>query len=126
MSEIKMSIDMKKNRIRLFKTMLHLLGDPPYIQLLINPTTMQVALKALDQAISGDQSHRVPKSSLLSDNSVEIYSSIFVLRLVEALGIKSAPITVCLKGILIQDERIALFDLYQLSEKNRNEDINNR
>ncbi len=126
MSEIKLSIDMKKNRIRLFKTMLHLLGDPPYIQLLINPTTMQVAVKALDRAISGDQSHRVPKSSLLSDNSVEIYSSIFVLRLIEALGIKATPVTVCLNGILIQDERIALFDLYQLSEKNVNEDIKNR
>ncbi len=125
MPEIKMSIDMKKNRIRLFKTMLHLLGDPPFIQLLINPTTMQVAVKALDRDVSGDQSHRVPKSSLLSDNSVEIYSSVFVLTLIETLGIKVNPITVCLNGILLRDEHIALFDLGQLLGKEQNEDINN-
>ena len=30
-----LSVDMKKYRIRIFKTTLHKLGDPPYIQLLM-------------------------------------------------------------------------------------------
>ena len=30
-------IDLKKNRIRIHKLTLHMLGDPEYIQLLVNP-----------------------------------------------------------------------------------------
>ncbi len=33
-------IDLKKNRIRIHRQTLHLLGDPDYIQLLVNPSKM--------------------------------------------------------------------------------------
>lgn len=38
-------IDLKKNRIRIHKQTLHLLGDPEYIQLLINPVTRLIAVR---------------------------------------------------------------------------------
>ena len=38
-------LDLKKCRIRIHKSTLHLLGDPEYIQLLVNPKTPSIAVK---------------------------------------------------------------------------------
>lgn len=38
-------IDLKKNRIRIHKLTLHMLGDPEYIQLLVNPCTHMIAIR---------------------------------------------------------------------------------
>jgi len=38
-------IDMKRNRIRIHKITLHMLGDPDFVQLLVNPQTRMVAIK---------------------------------------------------------------------------------
>lgn len=38
-------IDLKKNRIRIHKHTLHMLGDPEYIQLLVNPCTHMIAVR---------------------------------------------------------------------------------
>ena len=39
-------IDLKKSLIRIHRNTLRLLGDPDYIQLLINPATKMIAIKA--------------------------------------------------------------------------------
>lgn len=39
------SIDLKQNRIRIHKNTLHALGDPDYIQVLINPDTQVIAIR---------------------------------------------------------------------------------
>ena len=38
-------IDLKKNRIRIHKLTLHMLGDPEYIQLLVNPQNSMIAIR---------------------------------------------------------------------------------
>lgn len=38
-------IDLKKNRIRIHRKTLYLLGNPEYIQLLVNPASRQIAIK---------------------------------------------------------------------------------
>ena len=38
-------IDLKKNRIRIHKLTLHMLGDPEYIQLLVNPKSSMIAVR---------------------------------------------------------------------------------
>lgn len=40
-----LTIDLKKNRIRIHKQTLHLLGDPEYIQLLVNPDARLIAVR---------------------------------------------------------------------------------
>lgn len=40
-----LSIDLKKHRIRIHKQTLHILGDPEYIQLLVNPDTRLIAIR---------------------------------------------------------------------------------
>ena len=57
-SAITMSIDMKKCRIRIHKHTLHILGDPLYIQILINTESKQIAIKRVDVPQSGDQSRK--------------------------------------------------------------------
>ena len=44
-----LSIDLKKSLIRVHRNTLRLLGDPDYIQLLINPNAKMIAIKAGDK-----------------------------------------------------------------------------
>ena len=46
---VTLSIDLKKYRIRVHKSTLHLLGDPRYIQLLINPSDQIVAIRSVER-----------------------------------------------------------------------------
>ena len=64
-------IDLKKNRIRIHKLTLHLLGDPDYIQLLVNPGTGIIAIR---RSFSGDHlAHRIRQQTMI-DGSCELYS----------------------------------------------------
>ena len=106
--------------------MLHILGDPPYVQLLINPDSMVIGIKALKTSIPGDQSHKVPKSSLISDNSVEIYSSSLVEKIIDTLDLDNTYFTACIDGEIVGGE-VALFDLHQiLGKETLDEDFENR
>ncbi len=116
---VALSLDLRKNRIRFHKSMLHLLGDPPYVQLLIDPDTMLVAVKALSRATAGDQSHKVSKKSLLSDNSVEIYSLSLVSRIAEILGLGNNACTYRIDGQLVPTENAAVFDLKNIIKNGR-------
>lgn len=44
-----LSIDLKKSLIRIHRNTLRLLGDPDYIQLMINPNSKMIAIKAGEQ-----------------------------------------------------------------------------
>ncbi len=43
-----MSIDFKKNRIRIHRAVLHMLGDPKYIQFLVHPIERVVVIRCVD------------------------------------------------------------------------------
>ena len=45
-------IDLKKNRIRIHKATLHLLGDPDYIQFLVNPENLSLVIRCSVKADS--------------------------------------------------------------------------
>ena len=65
-------IDLKKNRIRIHKQTLHLLGDPEYIQLLVNPQSGTIAIR---RSFSEDYlAHRIKAEHLTDGNSYELYS----------------------------------------------------
>ena len=109
-----LSVDMKKYRIRIHKTTLHKLGDPPYLQLLINPETSIVALKAVSKSSSGDQTHRVSRKTLESYNSIEIYSRFFINRLHELVPNLNDGNCYHMTGNIIASEKIAVFSLKTL------------
>lgn len=78
-----LSIDLKKFRMRVHKAMLHQLGDPKYIQLLVNPKDRVIAIRAIEKPLSGEPVHKITEHRLRSDNSYEIYSRSFLLTLSE-------------------------------------------
>lgn len=64
-------IDLKKNRIRVHKITLHLLGDPDFIQLLVNPKSGILAIKGtIPEDYLGLRIHK----EMLDGNCYEIHS----------------------------------------------------
>lgn len=104
-----MSIDPKKHRIRIYKSTLHALGDPMYIQLLVSTTRRIVAVKCVDKVMSGDQSYRVNSEMLGPDNSCEIYSCSFIKELCSVVGGLEANGTYRILGKIIETQRMAVF-----------------
>lgn len=68
-----LGIDLKKNRIRIHKLTLQMLGYPDYIQLLVNPTAHTIAIR---KSFSGDHlAHRVKHTRITEGNCYELYST---------------------------------------------------
>lgn len=106
-----LTIDLKKYRIRIFKQALHLMGDPKYLQLLVNPNGMEVAILAVEKEMSGDQTHKVNLATLRSDNCIEIYSAPFVKKLCAVVGGLETICTYRLSGEVIISKKAAVFSL---------------
>ena len=71
LSQPALCLDLKKNRIRIHKQTLHMLEDPEYIQLLVNPDKKLIAIR---KSISKDHlAHRISLDNL-SGNCYELYS----------------------------------------------------
>lgn len=115
------SIDLKKYRIRVHKGMLHLLGNPGYIQLLVNPDKMMVVIRSLDHELSGDLSHKVNPKRMQSDNSVEIYSRSFVSRLRSVMGDVAEGWSYRIAGTVFPSQRIAVFYLKDIKQITQDE-----
>ena len=113
---VKLSIDMKKSRIRLYKSTLHVLGDPPYVQLLVEPSAGVVAIMAVNHYSTSDSIHRIRKTRLLSSNSVEIYSLSFVRTLMSIIPELKEGELYHMTGSLIPTEKVAVFFFSTLKE----------
>ncbi len=111
-----LSVDMKKNRIRIHKATLHKLGDPPYIQLLVNPTTMIVALKSVYRSSSKDQIHKISRKKLESSNSIEIYSKSFIDKLNELIPDLNEGCCYHMMGNIVLSEKMAVFSLKSIQQ----------
>lgn len=112
---IVISVDLKKYRIRIHKSTLHLLGDPRYIQLLINPDSMSVAIRAIETRRSGDQTHVVDQRMMNSDNSIELYSRSLVEKIREIESDLDDGFSYRITGEIIQSQKMAVFALKTLS-----------
>ena len=66
------TVDLKKNRIRIYKTAIHLLGDPAFLLLLVNPEDRSICVSCGDP--NDKRSHRVRLSALKGGNSFELNS----------------------------------------------------
>ena len=64
-----MTLDMKKQRIRIHKQTLYMLGSPDYVQLLVNPGQKTIVLLACQKEAL--QAHKV---TLKKDTDCELYS----------------------------------------------------
>ena len=78
MTDLAISIDMKKSRITIYKSTLHYLGDPTYISLIINPN--ESSLCVLCSSREDKTAHRVQPRSENSSRKEhhDLYSTSFV------------------------------------------------
>lgn len=106
-----MSVDLRKYRIRLHKSALHLLGNPKYIQLLVNPHDMVVAILPVKNTVPGDQVHTVSQIRMQSDESVEIYSQSFIKKLCDVIGGLDDGYTYHISGVVLQKGNVAVYSL---------------
>jgi hypothetical protein len=111
MNDTTVTIDLKKARIRIFKTTIHALGDPKHIQLLVNPVNKTVAIRSVEKEVSGDQAHRV---KLVSGDSYEIYSHSFISKLYEIVGGLEPKYSYRMTGTIIPAQRMAVFSMSTL------------
>ena len=128
-------IDVKKYRLRIYKSTLHELGDPMYIQLLVNPEKKHLVIVPVDKKKSGDQTLIIGTNLNRSGQSCEVYSMMFISKLCGITGKMDQGHSYRVKGEVIPSQRIALFYLDTIEEinpkgqgygKGTNTDINNR
>ncbi len=103
-------VDMKKFRIRIHRPTLHAIGDPKLIQLLVSPEKRAVAIRAVGHEAPADQVHRIVQRRLQTENSYEIYSRSFVLKLMQITGDVEADVY-RLTGSALPDAGTAMFSL---------------
>lgn len=77
---VTMAVDTKKYGIRIHKALFRQLGEPRYIQLLVNPDDGVVAIQTVEKEMSGGQTHRIVEKRMHSENSYEIYSRPFIRK----------------------------------------------
>lgn len=104
-----LSIDFKKGRIRIHKKTLHLLGDPEYVQLLINPSNRTLAIKCADS--KDHLAHRITETDLSSKKSYELHSK-ELIRSIQSLHYDPKDKrSYRIPGYLIAQEKMALFKM---------------
>jgi len=110
-NSITMAIDLKKYGIRIHKNVFRLIGEPRYIQLLVNPTAKTVAIRGVEQSYTKDQTHRINRQKMNSDNSYEIYSKDFVQTLCKVVGGLDEGYGYRMNGSIVPKEKLAVFSM---------------
>ena len=128
-------MDVARNRIRINSSTLRAIGNPPFVQLLVNPESRVVAIRAADRDEPREQTYRIPRSIANTDNSAVITSQSFMALLKDAFPSLNPKNSYQLSGIIVPSERITLFSIdtmriiqRETENDGRNDDarINNR
>lgn len=102
-------IDFKKNRIRIHKNALALIGNPSSVLLLVNPVERTLLLQA---TIANDnQGHHLSWAAARKKTCFEIYSQEFVSRLRSTCGNMSINRSYRMIGAVIENMAAIAFDL---------------
>lgn len=76
---VSISVDLKKHRLRIHRNTLNALSVPKFVQLMINPKDMVIAICGSDKDLP--ESHKVNLSQLGAENSYELYSKTLINEL---------------------------------------------
>ncbi len=109
MTEPRITIDMKKNRIRIHKSTLHILGDPDYITLIINPDKQAIGVAP---GFADDKTaHRITPGIKFSGVDCDLYSHTLIEGL-SALRPEWKDLrTRRIPGTLITEENMCCFEM---------------
>ena len=77
-----MTIDLRRSRFRVHKSTLNKMGMPQYVQFLVNPEEMFIAILGSDRPLSGGTANNVQQFQL-TKHSVEFYSNTLMSALAD-------------------------------------------
>lgn len=110
-SNITLSVDIKKCRIRLHKAMLNELGNPKYIQILVNQEKMILAIRAVDGKATGDYTHQINYHLTNTDQSIELYSELLITKIYRLAKLADNRSSFRIEGKISEREKVAFFSL---------------
>ncbi len=105
------TIDAKKPRLRIYKATIHQMGDPKYVQLMINLEHRRIALRGVDSHIPGQHEIRVDRQMANTEDCVDWYSTDLIAQLCSVFHEIERGNSYNLAGILVASERAAFFDI---------------
>ena len=108
-------IDFKKNRIRIHRNTLRQIGNPEYIQLLVNPDQKMIGIKA--SCAEDKLAHKVKDYFVINGNSYELYSRELLYSLSQ-LNLSWEKFNIFrLEGNIYPNKKIALFSMDNIITK---------
>ncbi|MDL2238363.1 hypothetical protein LJC56_11165 [Christensenellaceae bacterium OttesenSCG-928-K19] len=113
-----LTIDLKRNRFRIFRKTMRYLGNPPFIQFLINPEELYIAILGSDRPIPGGTANRINLNMDLK-SCVEFYSTNLMDGLFKIFGRLDYGCSYHLSGEIDQTNRVAYFSLSTLKKVER-------
>lgn len=113
-----MTIDLKRNRFRIHKATLSKMGNPRYIQFLINPEEMFLAILGSDKPLAGGTANRV-NCVHMPNKSVEFYSTTLLAGVLEMIGLLDFRYSYRLTGEIDMANRVAYFSMKTLKKFER-------
>lgn len=113
-TEVSLSIDMKKSRLRIHKTTLNQLGKVGYIQLLVNPNDKILAVRGSEQRHK--DSHSLCRVQLNPENCFELYSKSLMERIMSLLPDLDTNCTYRIPGEAHSGDNIAFFPLRNMQK----------
>jgi len=108
------SIDIRKNRVRIHKSTYHLIGEPKYIQFLVNPEKRMFAFRGVDNKQSDGTTNIFNIERMNTNKSYDIYSQFFIKKLRELSPELSKNNSYHLSGKVFTSQKIAVFSLEKI------------
>lgn len=114
-----MTIDLKWNRFRIHKSTLNKMGNPQYVQFLVNPEEMFIAVLGSDRPLTGGTSNRVKLVQTSRHYSIEFYSNTLLCALVNMIGTLNFQYSYRMSGEVDVANRVAYFSMKTLKKNER-------
>lgn len=118
-----MTIDLRRSRFRVHKSTLNKMGMPQYVQFLVNPEEMFIAILGSDRPLSGGTANNVQQFQLTKD-SVEFYSNTLMSALADMIGTLDFRYSYRVSGEVDIANRVAYFSMKTLKKNERRSPIN--
>lgn len=119
-----MTLDIKRNRFRIHKATLCKLGNPRYIQFLINPEEMFIAILGSDKPLAGGTANKVNTVEMTGCHSVEFYSNSLFEGIIDMIGLLDFRYSYRLSGEVDITNRVAYFSMKTLKKNERRTSTN--
>lgn len=108
-------IDCPRNRIRIHRNALHLLGDPEYIVLMVNPSNLTFAILPSAKL---QIAHAVRWKKMAGNRCFELYSKPLIRQLCHVCPGWDGSEKLRMAGEYIREENVVRFNLIKAGERN--------